>query len=80
MSKHAKPLENRVQYNVVKYSSKHRQDVLELQKHLWNPQVEINDAYLSWKYECNPYLNDCLIYLVLKDGRVVGMRGAYGTK
>jgi GNAT superfamily N-acetyltransferase len=68
-----------VNFTVVKYSSEYRQDVLELQKHLWNPQMEINDDYLSWKYENNPYLDERLIYLILADERVVGMRGAWGS-
>ena len=36
-------------------------------------------AYLTWKYLKNPYLPDPLIYVVRSEGRVVAMRGMYGT-
>lgn len=36
-------------------------------------------AYLTWKYLKNPYLPDPLIYVVRSEGRVVGMRGIFGT-
>jgi GNAT superfamily N-acetyltransferase len=35
--------------------------------------------YLSWKYRDNPYIAEPLIYLAHEDGRVVGMRGFFGS-
>lgn len=35
--------------------------------------------YLEWKYERNPYLHEPVFYIARAEGRVVGMRGAYGT-
>ena len=36
-------------------------------------------GYLTWKYLNNPYMADPLICVVRHEGRVVGMRGVYGT-
>ena len=36
-------------------------------------------GYLTWKYVNNPYLTDPMIYVVRSEGRVVGMRGMFGT-
>ena len=44
------------------------------------PDLALNAAYLTWKYEQNPYLDEPLIYLALENERVVGMRGFYGTQ
>jgi hypothetical protein len=67
-------------YEIVKYTADFRGQVVELQKHLWSADSELNSAYLEWKYERNPYLNEPRIYLVMCDDRVVGMRGVYGAK
>ncbi len=67
-------------YEIVKYTPEFKGQVVELQKHLWSADPEINSAYLEWKYERNPYLHEPRIYLVMCDDRVVGMRGLYGAK
>jgi GNAT superfamily N-acetyltransferase len=67
------------EYAIVRYQPAHRDDVLELQKHLWSSCPDLNRSYLEWKYERNPYLNGLLIYLALCGGRVVGMRGMFGA-
>ena len=67
-------------YEIVKYTPEFKGQVVELQKHLWSADPEINSAHLEWKYERNPYLREPRIYLVLCDDRVVGMRGIYGAK
>jgi GNAT superfamily N-acetyltransferase len=67
-------------YEVVTYEPEFRKQVLELQRHLWSPSVDVNSAYLKWKYEENPYLDTPLIYVSLWKGEVVGMRGFYGAK
>jgi hypothetical protein len=36
-------------------------------------------AYLTWKYLKNPYLTDPLVFVVRSEGKVVAMRGIYGT-
>jgi hypothetical protein len=67
-------------YEIVKYHPEFRSQVVELQKHLWGPDVALNAAYLEWKHEHNPYVETPLIYLALCGGQVVGMRGMYGAK
>ncbi len=53
--------------------------MLEIQRHLWSPDLDVNDAYFAWKYERNPSLSEPLAILVLDGDRVVGMRGAFGS-
>ncbi len=36
-------------------------------------------AYFEWKYFRNPYLAEPIFHVALAEGRVVGMRGFYGT-
>jgi GNAT superfamily N-acetyltransferase len=35
--------------------------------------------FLDWKYRQNPLAGESFLYVALHEGRVVGMRGAYGT-
>lgn len=63
---------------IVRYRSEFAAAVARLQKRLWSPDIELNAAYLRWKYDLNPY-GDWPIYLALDQDRVVGMRGAMGA-
>jgi GNAT superfamily N-acetyltransferase len=67
-------------YEIVRYRPGLKDDVAELQTHLWSPRPDHNRAYLEWKHEKNPYLKEPLIYLALAGGRVVGMRGMLGVQ
>jgi len=67
-------------YHVIRYRPAFRDQVLLLQKHLWGPDLDLNDAYFAWKYERNPYLREPLIYLVLSGSKVIGMRGFFGAE
>ena len=67
-------------YTMANYQPEFKNQVVELQKHLWSPSADLNTAYLEWKYERNPYLDTPLIYLALYDGEVVGMRGMFGSR
>lgn len=67
-------------YEIVKYRPEFKSQIVELQTHLWSPDVSLNAVYLEWKYERNPYVNTPLIYVALCAGRVVGMRGMCGAK
>jgi hypothetical protein len=51
-----------------------------LQTALWGSDLSLNSAYLAWKYEQNPYLDEPLIYLALQNEHVVGMRALYATQ
>lgn len=66
-------------YEVVPYDPQFRDQVLALQVHLWTKNLNLNSAYMRWKYEENPYLQNPLIYLALAEGQVVGMRGMIGA-
>jgi len=67
-------------YEIVKYHPEFKRQIVELQRHLWGPDVALNAAYLEWKHEHNPYVETPLIHLALYGGQVVGMRGMYGAK
>ena len=65
---------------MVPYRPEHARLVAALQRHLWSPDVELNAAYLEWKYHQNPYIREPLIYLAFVDEQLVGMRGIFGTR
>jgi GNAT superfamily N-acetyltransferase len=67
-------------YEVIRYRTELRQQVLDLQRHHWNRDIQVNSAYLNWKYEINPYITDPRLYLILYNGELVGMRGFYGAE
>lgn len=67
-------------YEIVPYRPELKQQVIELQTHLWGQDLQLNAAYFGWKYERNPYVDTPLIYLAMQDGRAVGMRGFFGVQ
>ncbi len=67
-------------FRVVRYSVEHKVAVAELQRHMWSPDTRLNASYLDWKYHQNPYIRDPLIYLAFVGDKLVGMRGALGTR
>lgn len=69
-----------MEYEIIKYRPEFKEQIVELQTHLWSPDVSLNTAYFEWKYERNPYADVPLIYLALCAGKVVGMRGMCGAK
>jgi GNAT superfamily N-acetyltransferase len=54
--------------------------VVELQRHLWSPDTQLNSAYLKWKYFQNPYIRDPLVYLAFVGDKLAGMRGVFGMR
>lgn len=66
-------------YTLQKYTPDLLEQVCVLQKRIWGSSIELNAAYLQWKYLHNPYIPEPLIYLALFGGRVVGMRAMFGT-
>ena len=67
-------------YRFTRYQPKYREEIVRLQTVLWGPDLVLNTAYLTWKYEQNPYLDEPLIYLALQNERVVGMRWLFGAQ
>ncbi len=65
---------------MVRYRPEDAPLVSALQRHLWHPDIELNAAYLDWKYHQNPYIREPLIYLAFVGEQLVGMRGVFGTR
>lgn len=68
------------EYEFSAYRPEWRDQVIELQKHLWSSDPAINSAYMEWKHERNPSTSPPLIVVALYGGRVVAMRGFVGTR
>jgi hypothetical protein len=67
-------------YDIVRYSSEYAQQVAELQTHHWHGDLAVNQAHFEWKYLQNPYIKPAIVHLAIADGRVVGMRGMFGSR
>jgi GNAT superfamily N-acetyltransferase len=67
-------------YELLQYEPALKQPLTELQCLLWSPSAALNQAYFEWKYERNPYVSKPIVYLVRHQGRLVGMRGFFGTR
>ena len=67
-------------YEIVTYRPELKRQIIELQTHLWSPDLSLNASYFEWKYQQNPYLKEPLIYLAMHDGKAVGMRGFFGVQ
>jgi GNAT superfamily N-acetyltransferase len=67
-------------YEIVRYTPALKERVVRLQRELWSADLDVNAAYLEWKYERNPYADSPAIYLALHDGEPVGMRGLFGAR
>ncbi|MGH7801690.1 MAG: hypothetical protein ACREOW_13875 [Thermodesulfobacteriota bacterium] len=68
-----------VKHEIVKYGPEFESHVVELQRHLWSPDPTVNAAYLEWKCDRNPYIDTPLIFLDLRAGEMVGMKGRWGA-
>ena len=68
------------QYEIARFRSSHKEQVLRLLQNLWGRHDALNRAYFGWKYESNPYLRDPAICLALHRGQVVGMYGLVGAR
>jgi len=67
-------------YKIVEYRPEFKSRLLDLQAHLWGQNPAVRAAYLGWKYELNPYVDETYIYVAFCDEQLVGMVGAYGAK
>ena len=67
-------------YEFVKYSPSFKAQVVSLRSRVFGGTESFNAAYFEWKYEQNPYLGQPHLCLALDNGRVIGMRGAYGCR
>ncbi len=67
-------------YEIVRYSRALMPQLAELRSSVWGRSRADNLAYLNWKYEQNPYLDEPVLHVALAAGRAVGMRGIFGTR
>ncbi len=67
-------------YEIVRFRPEHRAAVAELQTLLWSPDPALNLRYLDWKYVQCPWATEPRIFLALRDGAVVGMRGFHESR
>ncbi len=66
-------------YEIVKYNPVYNDQVCNLEKANWGPDLSVNKSYLQWKYIENPYSDEPKLYLVLYEGKLVAVRGTYET-
>lgn len=64
----------------VEYDPCYRDQVIELQKTLWDTDIAHNSAYFAWKHESNPYNESPVLFLGVRKDRVVAMRGFWSTR
>src|SRR5262245_35605196 len=67
-------------HTIARYAPRFKDQIAELQTHLWSGDLAANRAYFEWKYERNPYQREPLVHLALAEGRVVAMRGLCGAR
>ena len=66
-------------YEVIPYRPDLEPEVVELRNLASGGGLETSRRFLDWKYRQNPFARESFLYVALHEGRVVGMRGAYGT-
>lgn len=67
-------------YTIDGYHPRDKEALCRLQTYLWSGDPDLNRAYLEWKYEQNPYMEEPLISVArTSDGEVVGMAGMFGN-
>jgi len=71
---------NGSEYQITRYEPGLKNEVIDLQTHLWSPNLTRNQAYLEWKFERNPSMAVPLNYLAMHERKAVGMRGFFGTQ
>jgi len=66
-------------YEIVPYHPDLEPEVVELRSLASGGGLTMSRQFLDWKYCQNPLASDSFISVALHGGRVVGIRGAYGT-
>ena len=69
-----------VEFEIVKYDPSLKRPVAAFQTQLWSSDISRNESYFEWKYERNPHARESHVYLALRRGRVVGMRGFHAAR
>jgi len=67
-------------YEIIRYDEKYNEQIYDIEKEIWSPDLNVNKSYLQWKYFDNPYSGSPKLYLVLCSGKLVAFRGMYPTE
>ncbi len=63
------------QFEIIKYSTEYKKDLLDLLKFLWTHLDQPDQKeFFEWRYEKNPYTQDPFIYIAIHNQKVVGCR------
>ncbi len=62
-------------YEIRKYHSDFKEQIIVLEKILWGDNSKKNEAYFTWKYEKSPYSKELIGVVALYRGKVVGFAG-----
>lgn len=67
-------------YEIREYSPRFRDQLVRLLCELWACCEADGSAYFGWKHEDNPYVAAPAFHLAVRDGRVLGVRGLFGSR
>lgn len=67
-------------YKIVRHDPLYDDQICELEKEIWSPDLTVNKSYLQWKYFDNPLTDSPKIYMALHEGKVIAVRGMYETR
>lgn len=65
---------------IIPYDPSLKEELVEFRSNSYETAFPESRDYLEWKYERNPYLPEPVYYLARAEGRIVGLRGMYGTR
>ena len=66
-------------HELIRYQPEHRQEAGRLVTEFC-PNPAVGAAQVKWLNEQNPFTDHAFIYLVIVDGKAVGMRAFYGAR
>lgn len=64
---------------IVPFDPSLKDELVEFRRRTYETGFPESRDYLEWKYEQNPYIPGPIYYIARAGGRIVGMRGVYGT-
>jgi GNAT superfamily N-acetyltransferase len=65
---------------IVRYEPSLKEELVQFRRFTYQTGLPESYDYITWKYDQNPWITEPLFYLARAGGRIVGMRGMYGTK
>jgi GNAT superfamily N-acetyltransferase len=68
-----------IDVEIVPFDPSLKDELVEFRRRTYETGFPESRDYLEWKYEQNPYIQGPIYYLARVGGRIVGMRGIYGT-